>query len=132
MMEKPTRFIVHYGSNQRVVLARSRAEAFSIIQGEYETEWGVGHCLDYDLITVAPTKNEALERLHICVDHYVQFGVEHGLQEHMAFPAPPAYWESDRESVVLNITIERSTFQSLYQGTGIAVQDRGAVIESSI
>jgi hypothetical protein len=52
----------------------------------------VVHSLDFDLVSVADTEDEAWAKLRIAVKTYVEFGLSNGWKEHIFSPAPPEFW----------------------------------------
>jgi hypothetical protein len=48
----------------------------------------VAHNLDFDLVAVAPTEEEAWARLRLAVKTYVEFGLSKGWEHSMLFAAP--------------------------------------------
>ena len=53
----------------------------------------VAHALDFDLVAVAPTSEEALQKLRSAVQHHIEFGFNHGLPaDDILQPAPPECW----------------------------------------
>ena len=46
------------------------------------------HNLDFDLVTVAPTEDEALQKLRLCIKTYVEFGLSKGWDNYIIFHAP--------------------------------------------
>ena len=53
----------------------------------------VAHNLDFDLVCVGPTQDEAMKRLRLAVKAYVEYGLENGLEAHIRRPAPKEYWD---------------------------------------
>lgn len=51
------------------------------------------HSLDFDIVSVADTEDEAWEKARLAVKTYVEFGISNGWTEHIPFPAPQEYWD---------------------------------------
>lgn len=67
---------------------------FAFYQGNGRlTKPVVGHCLDFDLVVVRPSKQEAVEALEYSVKAYVDYGLQRGWAEHLHFPAPSQFWD---------------------------------------
>lgn len=54
----------------------------------------VAHALDFDLVCVAPTREQALERLSQTTKTYIEFGYSQGWTQFIKFPAPNEFWEA--------------------------------------
>lgn len=54
----------------------------------------VAHALDFDLVSVAPTKEIALNKLRLAVKYHVEFGIENGIERDILFPAPSEFWNA--------------------------------------
>jgi len=51
----------------------------------------VAHSLDFDLVSVASTEEEATKKLRLAVKTYVEFGLGKGWDDYILFPAPKRY-----------------------------------------
>ena len=60
----------------------------------------VAHSLDFDLVCVAPTIEEAGKRIKIAVQGYVEYGIENGLSSYIRRPAPSRFWDLVPESAI--------------------------------
>ena len=56
-------------------------------EGEY-----VAHCLQFDLVAVAPTPDQAIEEIKGLITAQIAFALEHDNLENIFRPAPPEYW----------------------------------------
>jgi hypothetical protein len=54
----------------------------------------VAHALDFDLVAVAATKDEALRKLRLAVKHHVEYGLENSFDLDILFPAPEQCWSA--------------------------------------
>ena len=50
------------------------------------------HSLDFDLVAVAPTKDEALAKLRKIVKLYIEHGIQNRWEDDILFSAPEKYW----------------------------------------
>ena len=53
----------------------------------------VAHSLDFDIVCVADTTEEAWSKLALAIKTYVEFGISNAWQESIIFPAPQEYWD---------------------------------------
>jgi predicted RNase H-like HicB family nuclease len=53
----------------------------------------VAHSLDFDLVSVAGTEEEAFRKLRIAVKTYVEHGLSNNWADDIHFPAPTEYWD---------------------------------------
>src|ERR1039458_10689284 len=51
----------------------------------------VVHSLDFDLVEVGATREEAWDRLALAVKSYVEFGLSKAWDDYIIFPAPDEY-----------------------------------------
>lgn len=56
-------------------------------EGEY-----VAHCLQFDLVAVAPTADQAIEEIKDLITAQIVFANEHDNLDSIFRPAPPEYW----------------------------------------
>jgi hypothetical protein len=54
----------------------------------------VAHALDFDLVSVASSEDEAVAKLRLAVKSHVEFGIKMGIERDIMFPAPKKFWES--------------------------------------
>lgn len=54
----------------------------------------VAHCLDFDLLEIANTDEEAWSRLTRTIKTYVEFGLSKGWNESIRHRAPQHYWDA--------------------------------------
>lgn len=50
----------------------------------------VAHSLDFDIVAIAPTEQEAWDKLQLSIKTYVEFGLSKGWDDYIYFPAPKA------------------------------------------
>ena len=54
----------------------------------------VARALDFDLVAVGPTDEDALLKLRLAVKAHVEFGIKNGLcKEDIQVPAPQEFWD---------------------------------------
>jgi hypothetical protein len=53
----------------------------------------VAHSLDFDLVAVADSEEEAWMKLRIAVKTYVEFGLSNDWKEYIKFSAPQQFWD---------------------------------------
>ena len=53
----------------------------------------VAHSLDFDLLCVGSTRDEAIARLRLAIKTYVEYGLANGLAANIRRPAPTKYWD---------------------------------------
>ena len=53
----------------------------------------VAHSLDFDIVCVADSENEAWEKLSLAIKTYVEFGISKQWQDFISFPAPQEFWD---------------------------------------
>jgi hypothetical protein len=53
----------------------------------------VAHALDFDLVSVAASPNEALRKLRIAVKYHVEYGLKFGFHRDILLKAPDEYWK---------------------------------------
>jgi hypothetical protein len=51
------------------------------------------HSLDFDIVSVADSEEEAWRKLRIAVTTYVEFGLSNGLKQYIVFNAPKEFWD---------------------------------------
>jgi len=52
------------------------------------------HSLDFDIVSVADSEDEAWSKLRLAVKTYVEFGLSNGWKEHIVFNAPKdKFWD---------------------------------------
>lgn len=54
----------------------------------------VAHALDFDLVSVAGSEQEAVTKLRIAVKHHIEFGIKNGIERDILMPAPDNFWNS--------------------------------------
>jgi hypothetical protein len=62
----------------------------------------VAHSLDFDLVEVGTTKEEAWKNLSLAVKAYVEFGLSKGWDDYIIFPAPDEF----KRKLTKDITVE--------------------------
>ena len=84
----------------------------STVSLSYTKEPGkvVEHSLDFDLVCVGSTKEEAKAKLRLAIKTYVEYGLENGLAAHIRRPAPTAYWD---QILTAKVSGETETIQIL-------------------
>ncbi len=50
------------------------------------------HAIDFDLVSTADTRAEAIEKARLAIRSYVELGFLHGWAEDIRFPAPEKFW----------------------------------------
>jgi len=53
----------------------------------------VAHALDFDLVAVADTHQEAERKIRLAVKTYVEYGLSKNWTDEIIFPAPDEYWD---------------------------------------
>jgi hypothetical protein len=53
----------------------------------------VAHALDFDIVAVSDTKDQAVEKLRLAVKTYIEFGLNNNWSGDIIFPAPDEYWD---------------------------------------
>lgn len=51
------------------------------------------HSLDFDIVSVADSEEEAWRKTRIAVATYVEYGLNNGLKEYIVFNAPKEFWD---------------------------------------
>jgi hypothetical protein len=98
---------------------------FATCQRE-DKKW-ISHSLDFDLVSVADTKQEALAKVRLSVITYVEFGLMNNFASDIIFPAPDEYWERlDSKVVEMLPPIEVEDKRILVYGTTLAHELRHA------
>jgi hypothetical protein len=54
----------------------------------------IAHALDFDLVSVASTEEEAIAKLRTAVKHHIEFGLRNNLERDIIFPAPQRFWDA--------------------------------------
>lgn len=87
----------------------------------------VSHSLDFDLVSVADTKEKALAKLRLSVTTYVEFGLMNNFTEDIIFPAPDEVWARLNNKVVEMLpSIEVEDMRMRVYGATIAHELRNA------
>ena len=102
---------------------------FSVVEHPDRT---VAHALDFDLVAVAPTSEEAVRKIRLAVKHHVEFGLKNGFEYDILFKAPQSAWDaltpdaklSIGEPILIDkyrlITVTRTATENEYQPSSIA------------
>lgn len=53
----------------------------------------VAHALDFSLVSVMPTREQAIEKLRLTVKLYIEYGLSKGRDADIMFPAPARFWD---------------------------------------
>jgi len=53
----------------------------------------VAHALDFDLVSVADTEEEAKRKIRLAVETYVEYGLSKNWVDEILFLAPDEYWD---------------------------------------
>ena len=61
------------------------------------------HSLDFDIVSVADTEEDAWRKLRLAVKTYVEFGLSNGWKEHIVFNAPKEFWDKITPEVTTRI-----------------------------
>jgi hypothetical protein len=60
----------------------------SVIRFCRDEEGFVAHALDFDLVAVGSTENEATEKIRWAIKAYIEYGLKNYWQDHIIFRAP--------------------------------------------
>ena len=52
----------------------------------------VAHALEFDLVAVANSEEEATDKIRLAVKIYIEFGLSKGWEDDILFPAPQESW----------------------------------------
>jgi hypothetical protein len=63
----------------------------------------VAHSLDFDLVEVGATRDEAWSKLTLAVKTYVEFGMSKGWDDFIIFPAPDEFKRKITKDMVIEI-----------------------------
>jgi predicted RNase H-like HicB family nuclease len=63
----------------------------------------VVHSLDFDLVEVGATREEAWDRLALAVKSYVEFGLSKAWDDYIIFPAPDEYKRQITKDMVFTL-----------------------------
>jgi hypothetical protein len=53
----------------------------------------VAHALNFDIVSVGPTEEEAVHKMRLAVKTYIEFGLQHNLDDDILYPAPKEFWD---------------------------------------
>ncbi len=84
----------------------------------------VAHSLDFDLVCVAPTLDEAMKRMKLTIRGYVEYGITNELEAHLRRPAPSRYWDLVPDSAIPEKTetlFDRKIFATSYESKEAAL-----------
>lgn len=54
----------------------------------------IAHALDFDLVSVAASEEEAIAKVRLAIKHHIEFGIKNDLNLDIRFPAPQKFWEA--------------------------------------
>jgi hypothetical protein len=57
-----------------------------------EDEGFVAHALNFDIVSVAATEDEAMEKVRLAVKTYIEYGLNNHLEADILYPAPEEFW----------------------------------------
>lgn len=63
----------------------------------------IAHSLDFDLVEVGTTRDEAWQRLALAVKTYVEFGLSKAWDDFIIFPAPDEFKRQITKEMVLTL-----------------------------
>lgn len=66
--------------------------AFTINYQDHKTQKYVAHSLDFDLVCVGDTDEQAADNLRLAMKTYVEFGLSQGWIDEIHFRAPQEFW----------------------------------------
>jgi predicted RNase H-like HicB family nuclease len=76
----------------------------SVIRYSREEDGFIAHALDFDLVAVGETEDEATEKIRWAIKAYIEFGLKNYWEEHIIFRAPEELAnELSPENVTLKI-----------------------------
>ena len=84
----------------------------------------VAHSLDFDLVCVAPTLDEAGKRMKFTIRRYVEYGIKNRFGSHIRRPAPSQYWDLIPDSAIPEKTetlFDRKIFATSYESKEVAL-----------
>ena len=58
-----------------------------------QTQKHVAHSLDFDLVCMGNTDEQAAENLRLAIKTYIEFGLSQGWNEEIHFRAPQEFWD---------------------------------------
>jgi predicted RNase H-like HicB family nuclease len=94
----------------------------SIIRYSEEQEGFVAHALDFDLVAVGTTEEEATEKIRWAIKAYIEYGLKNYWEDHIIFRAPEALLdELSPENTTLKI-MEPIIVQDRKLGLARAIQ----------
>ena len=53
----------------------------------------VAHALDFDIVSVAASENEAMEKVRLAVKTYIEYGVNNNFSADVVYHAPQEFWD---------------------------------------
>jgi hypothetical protein len=53
----------------------------------------VAHALDFDIVAVAPSPEEAMEKVRFAVKSYIEYGLNNNLEADILYRAPQHFWD---------------------------------------
>jgi predicted RNase H-like HicB family nuclease len=63
----------------------------SVIRYSREEDGFVAHALDFDLVAVGETEDEATEKIRWAIKAYIEFGLKNYWEDHVIFRAPAEF-----------------------------------------
>jgi len=57
-----------------------------------EDEGFAAHALDFDIVSVAASEEEAVTKMRVAVTHYIEYGLNNNLDAEILYPAPEEFW----------------------------------------
>ncbi len=80
----------------------------------------VAHALDFDLVAVAKTEDEAVAKIRMAVKRHIEFGLNSGYERNILYSAPAEYWAkiTPESSISIGEALEINHVRMITQITG--------------
>jgi len=75
----------------------------SVIRYSQDADGCVAHALDFDLVAVGETEDEATDKIRWAIKAYIEYGLKNYWDEHIIFRAPKEFSNLSPENVTLKI-----------------------------
>ena len=85
------------------------------------------HALDFDLVSIASTKEEAQEKLRTAIVSYIETGLHNEWSDDIAYPAPEKFWPEPGARLEVGPPIQiMSRSLLIYSASSVANEHREA------
>jgi len=101
---------------------KSISASINILESK-EGDHYIAHCLEFDLVSQGATREEAKDNLAGLIFSYLQFAMEHNIEQFTYHPAPKIYWDRFKEVRKTKVVTRQSINPALLKAPRNRIKD---------